>query len=482
MTISKITYAALLTGIFSIGQAQQGKLGINTTNPQATIDMKVADVNLSTNSKEGLLIPRLGRQRADNMGPSVEQGTMIYVNNLDGPASGRVANVNKVGFYHFNGTEWISLNNEKTPYDVVITPSDTTLNMGESISFNVKSNIPAQFFYNSSSKGIIKRNITLTGEIIPEFTLVGTEGNNINSSGTDFLYTPSVPGSQTVILYFFDSDKNLITKTINLNVMGNPGDGLIATVVQTVNQPNNIADSYTFTLNSSGNTQYQYKIEKEAGSPFLSFYNNINWGSGFVYGNWYNYDPSQPVMFDFFKQLPGVNSVRISVRKSGSNIIEAEKLIKSERRLLWDHSLSITPRSKTVAVNTWVKLTLNSWKPFELDMHPKIGAYSDSKIMNGYTNLPLLVEMRNNAGIAFAGEGGNFDENSNFPISITSYAVNGFTTPDQYRYTWVKPTTTGTYILRFNAEGHNQFEGGFNSQFFVENYNREITVVLNVIP
>lgn len=473
MKISKITCAALTIGMLSIAQAQQGKVGINTSDPQATIDMKVADVNLTTNSKEGLLIPRLGRQRADNMGASVEQGTMVYINTLDGAASGRVANVTKVGFYHYDGTEWIGLDNQRSPYNVILTPSATNINIGESITLNVKSNTPSQFFYTSSGKGILKKAVNTGTENISEFAVIGSEGNVLNSGGTDYLYTPQVVGTQNLICYFFDSDNNLITKQININVGGQAGDELIK-----VNGNDNIEKSggyFELKLNGSANTQYQFKIEKTAGSPWVYFEDTNTYGN-FVFGQWYNY-PNQPINFDMIKQTPGANTLQISARKQGSNVVEAIKEFRTSRKLFLE-SMEITPRSKTLAVNSQVELILSNPNGNSGE-NENVYATSVSAKIN--SNLPIEVEARN-AGNAFQ-QKMTINENGLVPGSSTfggkfdlanpgtNNSVNG---QPAYHYLF-KPLQVGTYILRFDIGGT------WGSQSMVENDKREITVVLNVI-
>lgn len=468
MKITKLSFAALTIGMLSITQAQQGRVGINTSNPQATIDMRIADANLASNSKEGLLIPRVGRLRADNMGPSVDQGTMVYINSLDGTASGRVSNVTKVGFYHFDGNEWIGLNNERTPSNVQITPSANAINIGESINLNIKSNIPSQFFYNSANKGVLKKAVNNNAELISEFTVVGTEGTVLNPNGTDFIYTPTATGQQIIQCYFFDSDKNLISKQVPITVNGTPGQELITTSQNIY--PNDLFDSFSFEINGSGTTQYQYKIEKESGSPFIYWLDSNAYQGNFLFGNWYDYQ-NQPIEFDLLKQSPGVNSLKISARKKNSVIIEGEKILKADRKLVWSGSTTITPMSKTVSVNTWLQLTMNYNIPQELAGNLNIAAIVPQRGV-GVTNLPLTAEIRSAAGQVIST--GTFNENSTTNFEISSYLPS--TPANQKNTYWVRPTATGTYIIRYRTAASS------NTSLFTEYGDKEITVVLNVVP
>ncbi|ANF49792.1 hypothetical protein A0O34_04210 [Chryseobacterium glaciei] len=95
-----ILFAILYSG-FAFGQ-----VGINTADPKATLDITAKDsVGIST-APEGLLVPRVDRERAQSM-TGVESSTMIYVNNiLTGGQTGTAANIDTTGYYYFNGTLW----------------------------------------------------------------------------------------------------------------------------------------------------------------------------------------------------------------------------------------------------------------------------------------------------------------------------------------------------------------------------------------
>ncbi len=87
-----------------ITYAQQGKVGINEEAPQATLEIKVADANVSGNSKEGILIPRVTAARAEAMGTDVAESTLLYI--TDGTAgTGTTSLVNGKGFYYFDTTD-----------------------------------------------------------------------------------------------------------------------------------------------------------------------------------------------------------------------------------------------------------------------------------------------------------------------------------------------------------------------------------------
>lgn len=106
-------------GLLSIGFAYaqtdgRGKVGINTNNgssatdnPRATLDIRVAEVNKTGNTNEGILIPKLAKSRVTGIATANRvEGTLVYV--TDNVESGDSANFTGTGkgFYFYNGSKW----------------------------------------------------------------------------------------------------------------------------------------------------------------------------------------------------------------------------------------------------------------------------------------------------------------------------------------------------------------------------------------
>ncbi|WP_415325852.1 hypothetical protein [Chryseobacterium sp. MMS23-Vi53] len=110
---NKITITLALT-VANIAYAQ---VGVNTSAPKATFDITAkSDKGTSTNP-EGLLVPRVDRQKAQSM-TGVETSTMIYVNNVStGTLAGTAVNIDKVGYYYFNGTAWVKPDTDNNIYN-----------------------------------------------------------------------------------------------------------------------------------------------------------------------------------------------------------------------------------------------------------------------------------------------------------------------------------------------------------------------------
>ncbi|MCK0199152.1 hypothetical protein [Ornithobacterium rhinotracheale] len=90
----------------SLYAQSQGKVGINETEPKATLDIKISDANKNSSTKEGILIPRVSRQRAADMGSDVTESTLIYVDDVsNGSLTGTTSLVNEKGFYYFDSKD-----------------------------------------------------------------------------------------------------------------------------------------------------------------------------------------------------------------------------------------------------------------------------------------------------------------------------------------------------------------------------------------
>lgn len=100
----KLFLCSSILFFFSLGINAQ--VGVGTTNPATTLDVTAANPTGTNSSVDGILIPRVTRQRAQSM-IATPISTMIYVNEVTtGTPTGTTVNVTSVGFYFFNGTAW----------------------------------------------------------------------------------------------------------------------------------------------------------------------------------------------------------------------------------------------------------------------------------------------------------------------------------------------------------------------------------------
>jgi hypothetical protein len=90
-----------------------GQTGVNTETPAATLDVVALKTDGTT--AEGVIAPRLDRLALNNAQTkytAAQTGAIVYVNNATtGAQTGQAININKIGYYYFDGLEWQSMSN-----------------------------------------------------------------------------------------------------------------------------------------------------------------------------------------------------------------------------------------------------------------------------------------------------------------------------------------------------------------------------------
>lgn len=105
----------ILSSLLLLGAYSYAQVGINTSTPQSTLDVTAKNTTGTTTNVDGLLVPRVDRQRAQSMA-AVPTSTLIYVNNIaTGTQTGTAANVDAVGYYYYDGTVWTKLTSSSSP-------------------------------------------------------------------------------------------------------------------------------------------------------------------------------------------------------------------------------------------------------------------------------------------------------------------------------------------------------------------------------
>jgi len=98
----------------SLAFAQTGKVGVNTSNPEATLDIKPSAANAVTSAttNEGILIPRVSRDRLKSIATAnLKESTLVYVDNISGTINPVTSNVTSKGFYYYSTTDskWVKI-------------------------------------------------------------------------------------------------------------------------------------------------------------------------------------------------------------------------------------------------------------------------------------------------------------------------------------------------------------------------------------
>ena len=93
----------------SIVNIAYGQVGVNISESRSTLDVKAINPSGTFTNADGILVPRVDRQRAQNM-TSIETSTIIYINNIaTGSQTGKAQNIDNSGFYYYSGSVWEKL-------------------------------------------------------------------------------------------------------------------------------------------------------------------------------------------------------------------------------------------------------------------------------------------------------------------------------------------------------------------------------------
>lgn len=113
-------------GLLAVGfaSAQEGNVGINTSTPQATLEVQPTAANLAGTTNEGLIAPKLTKERIAAIATPVE-GTLVYATDATYAGTNSVvAKIDDKGYYFYNGTEWVKVNGTTT---TTSTPTSTVI-------------------------------------------------------------------------------------------------------------------------------------------------------------------------------------------------------------------------------------------------------------------------------------------------------------------------------------------------------------------
>lgn len=118
--------ACSLASVFYFSQS--GNVGINTTQPAATLD--VTGEPASATKLDGIIAPRVtGEQLRAKTYTADQTGAQVYVTTADTAPAGQTIEVTAPGYYYFDGAKWIALNAKNSePWFDVATKTPATSN------------------------------------------------------------------------------------------------------------------------------------------------------------------------------------------------------------------------------------------------------------------------------------------------------------------------------------------------------------------
>lgn len=180
--------ATMLVGFAAISQAQQGRVGINTTTPAATLDV-VANTTLN-DRPDALLVPRMTRAQLlakDAAYVAAQNGALAFVTAIDGTATAKTVNVTATGFYYYDAPNsvWVAVGGGATaaPFRMHLAQAAAT-----SYDWNANSNFDYWEFTTGTQLSLPAPNNPLF--VNRKIHIRNQVGGNLTFSGTDGVATP----------------------------------------------------------------------------------------------------------------------------------------------------------------------------------------------------------------------------------------------------------------------------------------------------
>lgn len=184
--MKKITFLIFLISTFGYSQ-----VGIGTLAPDSTLDIVATNPTGASTAVDGILIPRVDRQRAQNMTGTITS-TIIYVNSIaTGTAAGTAVNINSTGFFYYDGTVWqkiaTSLNtNWALGGNAATTPGTDFIGTTGTQDIRIKTNSTDRWNISDTNSGQLQ-SYSLGSNTAPIYSFQGDTNTGIYSSGADAL-------------------------------------------------------------------------------------------------------------------------------------------------------------------------------------------------------------------------------------------------------------------------------------------------------
>ena len=221
-----------LYSIFSFSQ-----VGINTTSPNATLEINAKNPSGNTTTADGIIIPNISRERANSMSENTTKSTLVYINETStGSQTGSTIDVDKEGFYYFNGNKWVNIQSGGITATNGLTENNNVITLGGTLNTNTTINMNDNYlsFTSSAENGTSHFNV---------------DGSTFNINTID----------KKIGIGTLDPNAKLDIRT-NPRSTENPEDGFLGLGTTNLTAPNAGAGAIRYVTSTGGNLQYSNGI------------------------------------------------------------------------------------------------------------------------------------------------------------------------------------------------------------------------------
>lgn len=166
------------------------QVGVGTTTPSSTLDVIATNPTGTSTNVDGILIPRVDRQRAQSM-TGTPTSTMIYVNSIaTGTATGTAANITAIGFYFFDGTVWQRINTGANTNWALSGNAGTTagtnfIGTTDAVDLRIRTGNTDRWNFSNANNGQLQ-SYSLGTATAPTYSFQGDQNTGMFSSAADF--------------------------------------------------------------------------------------------------------------------------------------------------------------------------------------------------------------------------------------------------------------------------------------------------------
>ncbi|MDR6159060.1 hypothetical protein QF023_002576 [Chryseobacterium sp. SLBN-27] len=288
-----ITMAACLCSLIIYSQ-----VGINTNNPQASLDITAKTTNGS--KPEGLIAPRLTGdqiQAGDAQYGTAQKGAIIYATAAATSVSSKTANITSEGYYYFDGTAWQKITGGASAGD---TTNDAWINdtTNSVVKLGTKADGTAR---TAGTEFVVNDNGSVgIGTNLPTAKLEISSGVS-NTSGVKLTNLTSTNVLAT------DSNGNIISGN-------NSNSGVIITKQRlTLASPSVVVNSasgdFSFRYNSTGVSGFVQIRFNKTGTRSISTFITENWVNSPSYNGYFVSSSSATLSSNTWTNIPGSSDV-----------------------------------------------------------------------------------------------------------------------------------------------------------------------------